>query len=1058
MRILLTLITTFLFVFHASAQKNFEIPFPAQQESGRILLDYTPDFKAPEQGRKLKIRRIFHSGKFSAGINERDGRYFAWLILSLSGESKRKYCEVYRPVELKMNQKYQMEYIWTPRNFALKINGKLLGRSQIPSGEKPEWGEKIVFGGTASESAEGIIANPRILPPETPHILKANADGHYAVKKGDILRLVYQYEETSADNSFWITPHLAAFDSSGKLLQEKSVGVAVQRVFVPDHPACCRYQVFAEVSTDEKKDSKYISRFSRGTHTLPPTTASIQLSFRQSGNLVKIANPVYTVEKIESVPPFPRQNYPELPPVRALQEGELDAALQKQTRLTPELRLSGTRTILTINGKEMLPVIYKNCGKECPNRIAATSEFAKEGFNIFVIPLKFGIGNPNPLWKADGSVDAESLRHTVRQFLAVNPNGCFMLELGMTPHSGFAQENPDEIYRNEKGEAGIFEAARIRSFGALREDSRRNIYPAISYTSEKFAKEASAALSRLFADFEKMPESRHVIGVYLNGFTDGQWLDLGDNSAPGGPRAADYSVSAKKGFPRFLKEKYGTLETLRQAWKQSGLLSFEAVQIPPASDFWNAKRSFHAVHQATPMSDFHEYMAHAAAALRLKLAEGVKKGSSRRLLVGSYSPNGGLAGYPLISQCCTWQLLQSPHFDFFAVVPEYRREYRDPVVAAAYDASIRRHNKLLITELDLRTGEVGNWGHWGSAFWRAHHNAKTFENKVLRFTLQAVTRGGSFHAYDMDGGWFNTDNARKAWRNAIRIVSEAEPVSETENRIAVVGSERFWDFQSFGKGRLFAYAIRETAGHVLPFSGVPFDFYMLEDVLKDSGLKLPKIVIFNDLGNLTVKQFEMLQKRFASEGRILVYWWRPGVFAPDGDQLDQYFSLERRSDADGQYILADPHCTDPLMEGIRNRMIGYYPSFGFERVKIFAPKGNNWKCLARFEKSDAAGLAVRRHRNFTEIFAALPSALTPQFCRNLAKAAGFEPWIDTDDISGFGSKLFYISAQTDGVKKVVLPSGHPIDRVLTGHKIIQTDDYHFQVSLKRGEVFVLKTR
>jgi hypothetical protein len=55
------------------------------------------------------------------------------------------------------------------------------------------------------------------------------------------------------------------------------------------------------------------------------------------------------------------------------------------------------------------------------------------------------------------------------------------------------------------------------------------------------------------------------------------------------------------------------------------------------------------------------------------------------MLVGSYSPAGGLEGFPLISATYTKGLLESPDYDFFAVVPNYLREHVDPVIAAIYD-------------------------------------------------------------------------------------------------------------------------------------------------------------------------------------------------------------------------------------------------------------------------------------------------------------------------------------------------------------------------------------
>jgi hypothetical protein len=98
---------------------------------------------------------------------------------------------------------------------------------------------------------------------------------------------------------------------------------------------------------------------------------------------------------------------------------------------------------------------------------------------------------------------------------------------------------------------------------------------------------------------------------------------------------------------------------------------------------------------------------------------------------------------------------------------------------------------------------------------------------------------------------------------------------------------------------------------------------------------------------------------------------------------------------------------------------------------------------------------VRRNKDFTEIYISLPGALTPQFCRNLAQEAGFEPLVESDELSGCGSGIFYMVAQTSGEKRFRLPKGCKPDKVLAGGAFNKLPDGRFSVKMKCGDIFVL---
>jgi len=874
----------------------------------------------------------------------------------------------------------------------------------------------------------------------------------FEAKSGEFWQLDWSWREKKVPLTAFLRPHLQAWDASGTSVFDRDVGVAQQSVYDPKDLNVHKWRIYADVAAEGEAAKKRRPFVSLSKVTLPASTRKVRMTVGRHGDAAEIDGVTMGVVKrsdpVAQAPHgFPQMSEAEF---RILTDEELDAHLAKREKAVPRLVANGDRTELLINGQPIVPRIFKGPTRNKSNRLAGVSIFSRRGFNIFTMGFGFAL-SANPkleentgIWRPDGSCDVEKVRRQIREYLKRYPDGYFMLNFSVAPYNGWGESHPTEIYRDEKGGYGVFTGCRVTAFrDTPTYDYGKDEYPAFSYASESFAAEASAFLEKLFAAVEAMPEGKAVIGAYCCGGTDGQWLDLFDNHVPG-LKAADYSDVAKRRFAAFRRQKYGRDDV--------------DVRIPSAAEFWDRTNQFYAVHAATPQSDYFEFLARTTTEFRLKLSKAIKRGSNGRMLVGSYSPAGGLEGYPLISVSDMKDLFFSPDYDFFAVVPNYMREHVDPVIAAIYDGSCLNRNKLYVSELDLRCGEVRNWGFWGSDFWAEHHNGATFRRKALYFAANALTHGGAFHAYDMDGGWFAADSARDAWEKTNEMADHARPMPPADERIALVGGERFYDFQSFGKNRVVPYFVREQPRAALCHAGVPWNQYLLDDVLALKAAPLPKVVVFTDLSTVTPEQFGELRGRYAKDGRVLVYAWRPGVFSPDGAKIDAALGLKPAEKAFGKLGFADGTSDDPLMRGVAGLLIPNYPYYGIEHAPVLTPDAAaGWKTLATFQGTDIAALAVRRSEGFTEVYTSFPGGITPQLCRNLVREAGLQPLVDTDELSGYGSGLFYLVAQSDGRKRFRLPKGVVPDKVLEG-PAFRKDGKDYSVKMKRGEIFILAVK
>jgi len=787
--------------------------------------------------------------------------------------------------------------------------------------------------------------------------------------------------------------------------------------------------------------------------TLPENTAEIELKLVCEGAPAKWTDENLCVSRLYGKEFRHKMSSPGLQDdIPMLDDSSLDAALAKQEKGRIAFSPADGRTSVSMDGHDIVPRIYKMSSRD-RNRYKIPAVFANCGFNLFACPVEISsfFGNDGP----------RRLAAELRKYLRYAPTARLILNLNITPPPKWGEAHPDEIFRNPAGQYGLFHHTRIIAFtdsptGDADWCDRRRM-PAVSYCSRVFADYISDNLFRLFSGLERLPEGKCVVGVYICGGCDGQWYDLFDQNVER-HLSADYSVCAINAYRSHLKAKYGTAERLAKAWGIAKPLDFCKVEIPGSDAFWTGKTYFRE-HGETPEGDYREMLAESTASMLRKLAGSVKLGSGGRLVAGGYCSNAGLAGYPKLSLSGIKHLISAPEYDFFAVVPSYSREYADPVVTSAFSGSIARRGKLYVGEMDLRNPEVANWGSWGGDFWRANHTAATYRRTVLRFALDAVVKGGGYHGYDMDGGWFSTVAARDTWRTVGNIADHARAVDVDCDRIAFIAGEDYYLQTSFGgNGRMLAYSLRDNPQRALALCGIPSDIYLVDDVLDDPLRKLPKVVVFGDMTSVSPKQFAALRERCAKNCRVIVYQWRLGLFASGGNAVEASLGLEP-SGVEDVYIVSNGSSVDPLVNEIKGRMLASCPPWGVPSASGLIPlPGSGWKEIARWEHAGVGGVFVRRASRCTEVYIAHPAALSAQFCRNLAREAGFEPLVESDELSGCGSGIFYMVAQTSGVKHFRLPSGCKPGEVLVGPAFGVLGGGVYSVKMNIGEIFALAYR
>ena len=873
------------------------------------------------------------------------------------------------------------------------------------------------------------------------------------LKPGDFVRVECRWRNVDVPQTASQCPHVVARDTWGRVLYERRAGSAGRRGFLPEDAAVERWQLNYLVGGGPKPPSDAEVAFT----TLPSNTVFMSAGVSAKGDAAERCDLEVTIEKGELKPIAKKKRPPLEWQGRELSDGELDAALAARPKARAVIFRDGDRTAMTLNGRPFIPRIYKSTHWNYSMRGKIAAAFTNNEFNVFVAPLRIGgrdVPDADVVWRKDGSVDVARVRGELRKYLRWNPAANLVLEVVVQPPRGWGEAHPAECYRNENGGYGYWKQHRIRAFGSTPEpppESQQSSTP--SYASEEFARAMADALGRLMTGLEASPEGKTVVGFFLGGGTDEQWLDLFDNGVKPW-QMGDYSDVARRRFREYLAKKYGTVEKMNSAYGMDFAASFAEAKIPSTAELTSEERVFFRVHGSTPQSDYREFMANVATESRLKVAAAVKAATGRRVLFGGYSPHGGLSAYPLYAQSASGMLMDSPDMDFFAIVPGYIREFCDPIRFAAFDGSLVRRGKLFVSELDLRSVDSNQfWGRWKEPFWQEVHSRETFRRKAMHYAANAIVHGGVYHAYDMDGGWFNSTSDQSAWLAANTMFAAARAMPPADERIALVGGERYCDFYSSQRGRGLAYPLLEFIPKALQRSGVPWNAYLLDELLPDDTAKLPKVVFLSEATTMTAADFSKFRSRYCRDGRVVVYFWRPGLFAADGAAIDSALGLKNAPQAEGKCIVGVSKADDRLTEGLKGTFAATYSEQAASEIAVVA--GGGWKPLMFFEGTDVPGVSVRRGADCTEVHIALPGAITAQFCRNLAKEAGFDPLVESDELSGCGSGIFYMVAQSSGRKLFRLPNGNAPDKVLCGSSIRHMEDGRLAVDMKIGEIFVL---
>ena len=844
------------------------------------------------------------------------------------------------------------------------------------------------------------------------------------LKRGynDSVRVVWEIKIDAAEYGGFINPTLVIYDASGK--QVSSIGVGEQNQ--PTGPDGWR-----TVGLTWKPGEK---------------DASAALALNFTGNAVKARIKSVYIEPAQPKPGrgwntqergkfrVPDVSYevdkevPKEDTVKITPE-EIDKLLAKREKAIPKLEQYENRVQLTVNNKNVPPAVYLSSAAGLQS--SYFGDMAEVGFPVAAFLVKAGPksdtpGAPGNIWLGKGKYDFEPIREGIRYILARAPNTYIMLELIVNVYNDWGIEHPGDIHTNSKGEKGICGWSRVTRYGGP--PPGPNEFWEASNFSAQFREDGSQMLKDLGKWLESIPEGKVVIGAYLNGSADGQWLFSNEWEF------ADYSEGTLKAFRAYLKEKYKDNEALNKAWQTTVKLfgkdvptskpvTLETAEIPSfglrtRQKGRNALMSFNG--KEAQAADYNDFLSVANTRRQIAFSRGLKEGTNNRLLAGSYWPTSPCA-YPLCHGNFK-EMLASPYVDFISP-------------GGTLDALFR--GKLTIDEYDLRNLKSGieGWINYDEPY--IAKSQGEFKRQALAHFCRSFAEGGGFHLMDMWGGWYWRPETQQIIKEALAISQYIKnPPSLGDDYVGVFVDEDAANHLS-QLGRYYLYSSVEVPSFgALANCGLPVRFFLMSDALNPN-LETPRVSIFLNPLTMTLEQGEAIKKKFQRDGRVVVYMLAPGLAAP-GDAANPEKITGLKVVEDEQTInkpLFVKTSDDPLLSGIRpgtilchwNEHMQWYANYTAQPDK-------DCRVLAYYAKTDIPGMLAKRNPGWTEVWIGSTGALTPTLVRNFAREAGMTPILENDNELMIGAGFLAVMRKTDGgPQKVNLPKNYVIEKCVTGH-------------------------
>ncbi|MBE6399557.1 MAG: hypothetical protein E7041_05390 [Lentisphaerae bacterium] len=661
-------------------------------------------------------------------------------------------------------------------------------------------------------------------------------------------------------------------------------------------------------------------------------------------------------------------------------DAEFDKFIAADTDHTAKIVVRDGYSRLVIDGQERLPVLYKDPAWVY-RYTSASKKLHDSGAALQSIFLRMGNTLSGPWkdspWTKDG-FDVKKAVHAIREKMRYCPEAVFSLSINCDPYPEFGTRYPDEVWTIHNGQKGWGHHVHMQYFIETKKMDPKTTWLWASMFSKVWRQQAKENISALIAELKRTGLSKRIVGIHISGFHDGQY----------GLRRMDYSKPAEEAFREYLKEKYGTIENLRKAWKRKNLKSFDRIYPPtyPARECFVPGRhqdliDFYVFQKVTPFKIMEELAAHAK-------AEFGKDIIAIRYCIEAF---GGTLGSTLDITPFT----RSKVYDALCGQTPY--EERTPGMSCQTilpTKSFHLNGKILLEECDLRTYGVGGVESELRVLGLSRANDfaewQSIHHKVAG---RLIARDQGYWYYDQAGGWFNPPEILADIQSVLAFWKElsAKPKNPWHPDAAIVIDEagqllRNYPYYHYNRDVVFNVTTMLSS---VTASGAPFDLLLMDDLLRNPALaKQYKVVIFTGMNHVDSARRNLIDSLKNSD-RTLVFM--PGTGRVGGADVTGFKIKELGTGVQHNVVPAEGvniNMLSTLYADQLTRMLGRNFSDAYQcPTRFTAAEEEGVKVFARFKADNAPAMAAKQFPGYRSVMVGAAGGLSPEFLNYLMHEA-----------------------------------------------------------------------
>lgn len=508
--------------------------------------------------------------------------------------------------------------------------------------------------------------------------------------------------------------------------------------------------------------------------------------------------------------------------------------------------------------------------------------WVKSGINIIMAEANLGffrkefgytweMTNQNPFWVGKDKYDFSDVEKGLWRYLRMQPDGNIIVVLSVGTYLEWAQENPDDLVMNEKGQYAIGDHY-FKRFDAAPPVYTNKEQRVWSFFSEKFRDDVSKVYTAYIQHIEKTIPGRRIIGYMISGGVDGQfysWLAPDGELYKNKDLWNDYSPAARKAWKKWVAAKYTNIESVNVAWGKN--YTSVADIVPPPAENLMGGNVFHDPQSEQQAIDWKIFLADSRCRLISHLAGVIKEASGKKVIVGAWGGESGVRR----DNTSVARIIKDKNIDFLLSQPRYNT--RTPPNVGGINGILASHQlngKYFIADMDHSTylrplSSGANTQGLGINIKEDFHGV-TSDIAGLRAMFRREF--GLLWANGTSGSFDRITSPPYAYmdppiigelaflRTTEMKLSPASPQSPAAD-IAVIYDENAVHYLKAGLVPLhFDWTIRQETEYNK--SGAPWRWYYADD-LRDGLIPPAKVYIFQNLVNIdskTAAEIEKLKK------------------------------------------------------------------------------------------------------------------------------------------------------------------------------------------------------